>query len=197
MQPSPVVTLNRAVAVSKVAGPGRLSERHAPPRLWKSDGGTTNPRARKQRRRNAMPEDQATATRSDAAVMRGVIPYVGFAGRAGEALDFYARAFGATELGRMPDAQDPARLMHGQVEINGGAFMVTDTGCERGEVGVGALHMQLVVEDGRHWWDRAVAAGCTIAEPYRRQFWGDDWGMLVDPFGIRWAVLQPGPDHAA
>jgi PhnB protein len=145
-----------------------------------------------------MPEDTATTTRPDPAVMRGVIPYVGFAGRAAEALDFYARAFGATELGRMPDADSPGRLMHGQVEINGGAFMATDMGCEDGAAaGVGSVHMQLVVADGRRWWDRAVVAGCTIVEPYRRQSWGDDWGMLVDPFGIRWAVLQPGPERAA
>jgi PhnB protein len=150
------------------------------------------------REETTMPEDTMTANRPDAAVMRGVIPYVGYAGRAGEALDFYVRAFGATELGRMPDAEAPDRLMHGQVEINGGAFMATDMGCESAETsGVGTMHMQLVVDDGRRWWDRAVAAGCAVVEPYQRQFWGDDWGLLVDPFGIRWAVLQPGPGPAA
>jgi PhnB protein len=76
--------------------------------------------------------------------------------------------------------------------------MATDMGCEDGgAAGVGTMRMQLVVEDGRRWWDGAVAAGCTIVEPYQRQFWGDDWGMLVDPFGIRWAVLQPGPESGA
>jgi PhnB protein len=151
-----------------------------------------------------MPEDATTPTRPNAAVMRGVIPHVGFGGRAGEALDFYARALGAVELGRMPDPENPKRLMHAQVEINGGAFMLTDMGCEDGAgigaggaVEVGAMHMQLVVEDGRRWWERAVAAGCAVAAPYERQFWGDDWGMLVDPFGIRWAVLQPAPESAA
>jgi PhnB protein len=142
-----------------------------------------------------MPED-VTEARPDAAVMRGVIPYVGLNGRAAEAMDFYAAAFGATDIGRMPDAESPARLMHGQLQINGGALMLTDMGCEDGaEGGVGNMHMQLVVEDGRFWWDRALAAGCTVAMPYERQFWGDDWGMLVDPFGIRWAVLRPGPDQ--
>jgi PhnB protein len=143
-----------------------------------------------------MPDD-VTQTRPDAAVMRGVIPYVGLKGRAAEAMDFYAAAFGATDIGRMPDAENPARLMHGQLEINGGALMLTDMGCEDGtESGVGTMHMQLVVKDGRFWWDRALAAGCTAAMPYERQFWGDDWGMLLDPFGIRWAVLQPGPEKA-
>jgi PhnB protein len=142
--------------------------------------------------------DTATATRPDAAVMRGVIPYVGLHGRAAEAMDFYAAAFGATDIGRMPDAENPARLMHGQLEINGGALMLTDMGCQDGaESGVASMHMQLVVGDGRAWWNRALAAGCTVEMPYERQFWGDDWGMLGDPFGIRWAVLQPGSGQAA
>jgi PhnB protein len=140
--------------------------------------------------------DPATATRPDAALMRGVIPYLGMGGRAGEALDLYAKAFGAKDLGRMPAAENPDRLMHAQVEINGGALMVTDMGCEEGTGdGIGRMHMQLVVEDGKAWWDRAVAAGCTVVTPYERQFWGDDWGMLLDPFGIRWAVLQPGSER--
>lgn len=142
--------------------------------------------------------DTATATRPDASVMRGVIPYVGYGGRAGEAADFYARAFGATDLGRIPDGERPERLMHAQVEINGGALMMTDMGCED-TTDPGRLnraHMQLVVQDGRAWWDRALAAGCTVVMPYERQFWGDDWGLVEDPFGIQWAILQPGPEHA-
>jgi PhnB protein len=47
------------------------------------------------------------------------------------------------------------------------------------------------VADGRALWDRAVAAGCRVIAPDDRQFWGDDWGLLEDPFGIKWAVLQP------
>jgi PhnB protein len=143
--------------------------------------------------------DTATPTRPDASVMRGVIPYVGYGGRAGEAADFYARAFGASDLGRMPDAEHPERLMHAQVEINGGCLMLTDMGCEPGtDPGrLNRAHMQLVVEDGRAWWDRALAAGCTEVMPYERQFWGDDWGLVEDPFGIQWAILQPGHGQEA
>ena len=126
--------------------------------------------------------------------MNGVIPYVGYGGRAGEAADFYMRAFGATDMGRMPDNERPERLMHAQVEINGGCLMMTDMGCEDGEDPgrLNRAHMQLVVVDGRAWWDRALAAGCTEVMPYERQFWGDDWGLVEDPFGIQWAILQPG-----
>lgn len=138
--------------------------------------------------------DTATPTRPDAAVMNGVIPYIGYGGRANEAADFYMKAFGATDMGRVPESEQSKKLMHAQVEINGGSLMMTDHGWEEG-IDPGRLnraHMQLIVEDGRMWWDRALAAGCTVVMPYERQFWGDDWGLVEDPFGIQWAILQPG-----
>jgi PhnB protein len=130
-------------------------------------------------------------TQSDATLMTGVIPYLAMAGRAAEACDFYARAFAARDIGRMPMPEGGAGLMHAQVAINGGALMMTDHGGGAAP-SYGFGHLQLVVADGRAWWDRAVAAGCTVLAPYERQFWGDDWGLLEDPFGIKWAILQTG-----
>ncbi len=136
-----------------------------------------------------------TATNQpDPSVMNGVIPYIDMRGQAGAAADFYIGAFGAIDIGRMP-GQTPGRLMHCQVEINGGALMMTDHGEGAPQGGFG--HLQLVVADGRAWWDRAIAAGCTEVMPFERQFWGDDWGLLRDPFGIQWAILQPGEENTA
>jgi PhnB protein len=133
--------------------------------------------------------------RPDARVMQGVIPYLVLRGRAGEAADFYTRAFAATDLGRMPMEGVPGRYMHVQVEINGGALMMTDHDMDRPQPDHGGPlpsgHLQLVTGDARMWFDRAVTAGCTVVEPLARQFWGDDWGLLRDPFGITWAILQP------
>ena len=53
--------------------------------------------------------------------------------------------------------------------------------------------MQLVTREGDRWWKRAVDAGCTVDVPFAMQFWGDRWGKLRDPFGISWALLEPGP----
>ena len=138
-----------------------------------------------------MPED---ANQSDARpspdVMRGVIPYLDLNGRAAEAADFYARAFAAKDLGRMPDASNPGRHLHIQVEVNGGALMMTDGMSTEARPGPQGMHLQLVVADGAAWWARAVEAGCTVEAPYERQFWGDTWGLLRDPFGVAWAVLE-------
>lgn len=141
-----------------------------------------------------MPADQRY--RPDDRIMQGVIPYLSLAGKAGTAAEFYEKAFQAKDIGRMPFEDQPDKFMHLQLEINGGALMLTD------HVGLGSDadlppltrgHLQLVVPDGKAWFDRAVAAGCTVLVPYGRQPWGDDWGMVQDPFGLSWAVLTPNP----
>lgn len=129
---------------------------------------------------------------SEQNLMRGVIPYLALAGRAAEAADFWSRAFGARDLGRMPFPDGQPGLMHAQVEINGGCLMFTDHAGGGASPSMSFGHLQLVVEDGRAWWDRAVAAGCQVLMPYERQSWGDDWGLLKDPFGVNWAILEPG-----
>jgi PhnB protein len=112
-------------------------------------------------------------------------------GKAAEAADFYARAFAARDLGRLP-GEDSSQLMHCQIEINGGALMMTDMRAPDEPVREPqGIHLQLVVEDGDLWWNRAVEAGCTVTMPFEKMFWGDRWGLLTDPFGILWAVDEP------
>ena len=138
-----------------------------------------------------MPEDKATAL-EPTATMTGVIPHLSLYGRAGEAADFYVRAFGARELARMPDPENPDTLMHVHLEIHGGALMMTDCvapgeAVQRPQ----GFNLQLVVPDGDAWWNRAVEAGCKVVMPFEKMFWGDRWGMVEDPFGISWAIDEP------
>jgi PhnB protein len=126
-------------------------------------------------------------------VMHGPIPYLAMSGRGNAAMDFYALAFGGMDLGRLPLPDRPEALMHGQIAINGGCLMLTDHMGDA-QPGFSFGHLQLVMEDGRAAWDRAVAAGCTVVMPYERQPWGDDWGLLEDPFGVKWGILQPGTE---
>ena len=143
-----------------------------------------------------MLDNASVQTNPNDRVMQGVIPYLVIPEKAGAAADFYLKAFGGKDLGRMPMENTENQFMHIQIEINGGALMLTDyVGMgvhNKGETPLPHGHLQLVLADGQAWWDRAVAAGCTVVAAYERQFWGDDWGLLVDPFGIHWAILQPG-----
>jgi len=127
---------------------------------------------------------------------RGIIPYLAMGGRAGEACDFYVRAFGAEDAQRIPQPDGGPGLMHAQIAINGGHLYMTDHMGEGTAPTANFGHLQLEVADGRAWWERAVAAGCAVVMPYERQFWGDDWGLLEDPFGLKWGILQAGTDAA-
>ncbi len=124
----------------------------------------------------------------------GVTPFLTIReGRAAEALDFYAKAFGA-EVVEKNLAQDGKRLMQAELRTNGGAFMVSDEfpefmgGPQPPPTGA-TLH--LAVDDADKWADRAAAAGATVLMPVADQFWGDRYGQLQDPFGHRWSVGSP------
>lgn len=120
--------------------------------------------------------------------MPGVIPYISVEG-AGEAAEFYKKAFGAIEHRRMP-GQDGKRLLHVHLEINGGALMMSDPFPEDGYpfTPSPSVTLQLVVDDAQPWWDRAVAAGCEIVTPLQVMFWGDTYGQLKDPYQMQWAI---------
>jgi PhnB protein len=123
----------------------------------------------------------------------GVTPYLTVSD-GDAALAFYARAFGAQENFRTT-AEDGVRLMHAQTQINGATIFLSDHFAEyHGGAPAptpAAMMLHLAVDDADAWWDRAVAAGATIAMPLADQFWGDRWGTLKDPFGHTWAIGAP------
>src|SRR3546814_14508189 len=81
--------------------------------------------------------------------------------RAAEAIDFYARAFGATEVVRVP-ADDGVRLMHAHMHVNGASPMMHDDSPEYSRNPAPApagvdLHPQVAHPD--RWYRRAAQAG--------------------------------------
>jgi len=137
--------------------------------------------------------DQTLAPPTSTAMPGGVIPYLSFDG-ASAVVDFYVKAFGAKEIARMY-GQDGKKIMHCQLEINGGALMLSDNFPEFGLPPVQrstSYTMQLVVPDGDVWWDRAIKAGCKEKMPFALAPWGDKYGQMTDPFGVTWSVNTPG-----
>ena len=124
----------------------------------------------------------------------GLTPHIAIADkRASEAIDFYIRAFGATENVRVP-ADDGVRLMHAHLTINGASLMMHDEFPEYVEHQSGppdgvTLHLQ--VDDADAWFERAVAAGATVVMPLDNMFWGDRYAQLKDPFGHQWSIGGP------
>ena len=124
----------------------------------------------------------------------GVTPFLTIReGRGQEALDFYAKAFGAQVVSSNV-AQDGKRLMQAELRVNGGAFMLSDEfpefmgGPQPPAAGV-VLHLH--VDDADVWGAKAQAAGAVVTMPIADQFWGDRYGQLRDPFGHTWSIGAP------
>ena len=84
------------------------------------------------------------------------------------------------------------RIIHGHVEINGAPLFLSDFYPEHGfpVVTPQGYNLHLQVTDAQMWFDRAVAAGCTVVMPLKVEFWGDTYGQLRDPYGVTWAIGQ-------
>lgn len=121
---------------------------------------------------------------------RSITPYLCVKGGAA-ALAFYAKAFGARELFRMPT---PAGTIgHAEIEIGDSKVMLADEAPDMGakspqSLGGSPVGIMLYVEDVDATVKRAVEAGAKILRPVENQFYGDRMGGLVDPFGHQWWV---------
>ena len=127
---------------------------------------------------------------TDTPATSGLTPYINIDG-VSDAIAFYQRAFGAIERSRN-GAGDGPRIMHAHIEINGAPLFMSDFFPEHGFPPVPAqgFNLHLQVDDAQAWYDRAVAAGCTVLMPLKEEFWGDIYSQLKDPFGITWAIGQ-------
>ncbi len=124
-------------------------------------------------------------------VRGGVVPYLQVR-NAVEASGFYQRAFGATEVYRVPP-DEQGRTMHIHLYLNGGSLMLCDAYPEYGHPlqTPQAFNLNLQVEDIDAWWERAVAVGVEVVMPVSEMFWGARYGQVRDPFGVIWAFNQP------
>jgi PhnB protein len=119
-----------------------------------------------------------------------VTPYLIVKGAA-RAIEFYKKAFGATEMFRMPGPND--LIMHAEIKIGDSVVMLADEhpGMNyRSPLGLGGTTVSLLlsVADVDKSFAQALAAGATVQKPLQNQFWGDRMGTVADPFGHVWSL---------
>jgi PhnB protein len=118
---------------------------------------------------------------------------------AGEAIDFYVKAFGATEEFRLTELS--GRVGHAQIKIGGGTVMLADEHPEYGVIAPPALggspvSLHIDVLDADKSYARAIDAGATALRPPADQFYGMRSASVVCPFGYRWTFSHPVEDVA-
>ncbi len=111
--------------------------------------------------------------------------------QAGQAVAFYAEAFGARVLHRVGDGDD----IVAQLAIGEAAFWVTAAAPDMGRlsppaIGGATSRTLLVTDDPDAVVRRAVDAGATEKSPVRDEH-GWRLGRIVDPFGHEWEIGKP------
>jgi len=117
-----------------------------------------------------------------------VTPYLYIDGAA-QAIEFYKKALGATEVMRLPGAN--GKIGHAELQIGSSRIMLADESEQMKAYGpkhYGGVSISLLVyvEDIDTVFQNAVDAGATVLRPVADQFYGDRTGGIEDPFGHHW-----------
>ena len=125
-----------------------------------------------------------------------VTPYLIIDGAAA-ALDFYKKAFGATELFRMD--VPGGKIGHAEMKIGDSPIMLADEYPDMGyrgprSIGGTPVSIMIYVEDADRIFNQAIGAGAKVQQPMKDQFYGDRSGTLEDPYGHVWTVATHKED---
>jgi len=109
-----------------------------------------------------------------------------------KAIEFYKKAFGATERYAMP-GPDGKGVMHAEILIGDSIIMMGEESpnepCKSAETAGGSpVSFYVYVEDVDKAFQTALGAGCVMRMPVQEMFWGDRFGSVQDPFGYGWSL---------
>jgi PhnB protein len=125
-----------------------------------------------------------------------VTPYLIVSGAA-EAIAYYKRAFGATELMQM--GRPDGKISHAEIQIGDSRMMLADEVPDMGffgpkTVGGTPITICLYVADVDATYQAAIQAGGKEMRAVQDQFYGDRSGTLEDPFGHIWNIATHKED---
>lgn len=124
-----------------------------------------------------------------------ITPYLGVE-KAAEAIEFYKKAFDATQVMRldMPDG----KVGHAELRIGDSPIMLGSP-CDESAFGSPrdghtSVGLHVYVADVDKQYKQAIAAGGTVISEPKDQFYGDRSGTLKDPFGHVWFLATHKED---
>jgi len=118
-----------------------------------------------------------------------VTPYLAIDGAA-DAIDWYCKALGATEVLRM---EHGGKIGHAEIKIGDSHVMLADENDEMNHHGPktrggATASFMIYLPDVDAAFAKAIDAGATEVRAVQDQFYGDRSGTLTDPFGHVWTL---------
>jgi PhnB protein len=120
-----------------------------------------------------------------------VTPYI-CCKNAAAAIEFYKKAFGATEKMRL--AEPDGKVGHAELDINGALIMLADEypdyhSLSPQTIGGTPVTLTMQVEKVDDVVKQALDAGAKLLRPVEDQFYGERAGQIEDPFGHQWFLM--------
>ncbi|PWT76686.1 MAG: VOC family protein [Bacteroidetes bacterium] len=134
--------------------------------------------------------------------MATINPYLNFPGNTEQAFNFYKTIFGGdfaaiqrfkdTEFGKNLTPAEQEKIMHVSLPIGKNVLMGTDALESMGHKVNAGDNFSITVGpeslDEAHRVFDGLSKGGRVISPLKKEFWGDYFGQLVDPFGIQWMI---------
>ena len=125
-------------------------------------------------------------------------PYITFPGNCAEAMTFYGEVLGGEpQLATFRDSgMDMDGIMHASLDTDAGFHLFA---CDHVD-GMGdydhGTNVQISLSgdhaEALHGYWAGLSEGGQVIIPLQKQMWGDEYGQLVDRFGIIWHVNIAG-----
>ncbi len=120
-----------------------------------------------------------------------IIPYLMIDG-ASAAIEFYQKAFGASEVYRLEMAG--GGIAHAEIDVNGAKVYLADAPADMDgnaanpkKLGGSSVLLHQYVADVDATTATALAAGAIVIRQPEDQFYGDRAALVEDPFGHMWS----------
>ncbi len=129
--------------------------------------------------------------------MKMLSPYLNFDGNCREAMEWYRSIFGGElSLQTFAEAKIEAspkyaqKIMHAALRSDSIMFMASDAAPDAQVTFGNAVHMSISGDesDTLTTYFEKLSEGGRVTMPLEKQFWGDQFGMLIDRFGIHWMI---------